>query len=196
MTNFNILLFDGFETLDAFGPAEVIGQTENLYALKYYSLKGGRVISSQQIRVETIAYDAENKNGVWLIPGGLGTRKLVGDEEFIHMIHSVACEADFVLTVCTGAALLAKTKWLDGRRATSNKRAFDWVQSINEKVHWLRKARWVADGRFYTSSGISAGMDMTLGFLADRHGLPIAKQTAEAMEYIWHEDKETDFFSV
>jgi transcriptional regulator GlxA family with amidase domain len=99
-----------------------------------------------------------------------------------------------VLTVCTGTALLAKTGLLDGRSATSNKRAFDWVCSTGEKVNWVKRARWVVDGKYYTSSGVSAGMDMTLGFLNDLHGNAFAKEVASQVEYRWQQNKEEDDF--
>ena len=67
-----------------------------------------------------------------------------------------------VTTVCTGSALLARTGRLDGIAATSNKAAFAWVMEQGPKVDWKPEARWVEDGKFMTSSGVSAGMDMAL----------------------------------
>ncbi|MCD7947606.1 MAG: DJ-1/PfpI family protein [Oscillospiraceae bacterium] len=195
MTEFNIVLFDDFETLDAFGPAEIIGKMAETYSLKYFSCNGGIVTSSQNIKTQTYPFHELNADGVLLIPGGMGTRKLVDDSGFIHKLTIAANAAAFVLTVCTGSALLAKTNLLDNRQATSNKKAFDWVQSVNEAVIWVKHARWVVDGRFYTSSGISAGMDMTLGFISDLHGKSIAQNVADAIEYIWNSDKNSDPFS-
>lgn len=94
----------------------------------------------------------------------------------------------------TSGALVIPGGALEEKRATSNKRAFDWVVSTSDKVHWIRKARWVHDGKFYTSSGISAGMDMTLGFIRDRFGAPAAERIADRMEYIWNKDPDIDFF--
>jgi transcriptional regulator GlxA family with amidase domain len=98
------------------------------------------------------------------------------------------------LTVCTGSALLAKSGQLNGREATSNKRAFDWAVSQGENVKWKKKARWTTDGKFYTSAGISAGMDMTLGFIRDRHGSDPARKIAYEIEYTWQENKDEDHF--
>ena len=103
--------------------------------------------------------------------------------------------AKYCLAICTGSALLAKTGLLDGRKATSNKRAFDWVKSVNTKVNWIQKARWIVDGKFYTSAGVAAGMDMTLGFVADIVGRSTADETARAMEYVWNSDKCNDSFA-
>ena len=63
------------------------------------------------------------------------------------------------MSVCTGSALLARAGVLDGLKATTNKRAFDWVRSQGPRVTWMPRARWVQDGSVFTSSGVSAGMD-------------------------------------
>lgn len=195
MINFNIVLFDDFETLDAFGPVEIIGKMTKSYNLKYHSLHGGIVTSSQQIRVDTMPFSAMDTTGVLLIPGGMGTRALMDDADFIRELNAIAHSSAFVLTVCTGSALLSKTGLLNGRSATSNNIAFEWVQSVNTNVNWVKQARWVVDGKFYTSSGVSAGMDMTLGFISDMHGQNFAKKIAYGIEYIWNSDKNYDPFT-
>ena len=67
--------------------------------------------------------------------------------------------------MCTGSALLAKAGLLDGIRATTNKRAFAWARSQSDKVIWEKEARWVEDDKFFASSGVSAGMDMSLAVI-------------------------------
>lgn len=124
----------------------------------------------------------------------MGTRKEVNNHDLIKTIKQIANSSTYVLTVCTGSALLAKTGLLDNRVATSNKMAFDWVITNGKKVKWIRKARWTVDDKFYTSSGVSAGMDMTLGFLRDVHGLELAQKVAFQIEYTWQEDRTNDNF--
>jgi transcriptional regulator GlxA family with amidase domain len=68
---------------------------------------------------------------------------------------------------------------LDNCEATSNKLAFDWVKANGEYVKWKYKARWVADKKYYTSSGISAGIDMSLGFIRDQFGEEKALEIAK-----------------
>lgn len=194
MTDFNVVLFDDFETLDAFGPAEMLGTLENEYAPGYFSCNGGIVTSTQGVPVQTRPLGQMPEGGVVLVPGGMGTRTLVHNNAFVAQLRAAAASAAYVLTVCTGSALLAKTGLLNGKRATSNKKAFAWVQSVNQDVRWVKKARWVADGNFYTSSGVSAGMDMALGFIADRHGLKSAQTVADLTEYVWNANSEADPF--
>ena len=62
-------------------------------------------------------------------------------------------------------------------------------------VNWIKKARWVKDGNIYTSSGVSAGMDMTLGFVADYIDYDTAQQQSREIEYNWQEDPDLDPFA-
>ncbi len=181
MDAINILLFPHFEVLDVFGPAEVLHRSGR-FSLHYCSLEGGAVCSAQGAVVQTEKLSCV-PDGILLIPGGPGTRQLVSDEEFLRQLIIYATDAPWVLSVCTGSALLAKTGLLDNRHATSNKRAFAWVASQSDKVIWEQTARWITDGKFYTSAGVSAGTDMALAFVADRFGKEEAIRVAEDIEY-------------
>jgi putative intracellular protease/amidase len=193
--NVAILLFEEFETLDVFGPVEIFGRLKDHYRVSFYSLEGGLVSNSHGVSILTENLE-EIKNGadIFLIPGGYGTRTEVNNSGLINTVSTICQLSKFVLTVCTGSALLAKTGLLDGKSATSNKKAFDWVITQGEKVNWVRKARWTKEGKFYTSAGVSAGMDMTLGFLSDIHGPEFARRTAFEIEYDWIENMEEDHF--
>lgn len=193
--NVAILLFDDFETLDVFGPVEILGRLKQHYQLSFYSLSGGLVNNTHGVAVQTKQIEeAKGNTDIFLIPGGYGTRKEVDNTLLLDYIKDLAQLSQYVFTVCTGSSLLAKTGLLDGKKATSNKKAFDWVMTQGEGVNWIRKARWVRDGKFYTSAGVSAGMDMTLGFLADYQGIDFARKVAFELEYNWTEDNEEDLF--
>ncbi|MEM9329305.1 MAG: DJ-1/PfpI family protein [Bacteroidota bacterium] len=189
------LLFDNYETLDVFGPAEIFGRLVSQYELKFYSLEGGPINNRHgvQIVTEKLKGDVPAPH-ILLVPGGLGTRREVDNEVLLDWIRFLSGGSDYVLSVCTGSALLARAGLLDGREATSNKRAFSWVVTNSDAVQWDSQARWKIDGKYYTSSGVSAGMDMSLGFLADRHGLEFARKVAKEIEYVWIEDKDHDQF--
>jgi len=64
------------------------------------------------------------------------------------------------------------------------------------QVDWIRQARWVKDGNIYTSSGVSAGIDMTLGFISDQHGTDTAQRVASQIEYMWNVNPDRDPFAV
>ena len=192
--NIDVLLFRDFETLDAFGPVEVFGGVPE-FSVRCVSTDGGMVVRAQGVRVWTEALEEGPEAEVLLVPGGMGTRRLAGDAAYLAGLKAAALRSAYVLTVCTGSALLAATGLLDGLRATSNKRAFDWAVSVNPRVRWVSRARWVVDGKYYTSSGVSAGMDMALGFLEDRLGRDRAEEAARRIEYVRNADRDEDPFA-
>lgn len=192
--NINILLFNNFETLDIFGPIEILGQVEE-YQIHYYSEFGGVITNAQNLKILTEPISLADKSGILVIPGGMGTRELVNNVSFLNKIKSIADKSTYCLSICTGSAVLAKCGILKNKKATSNKQALEWVKSVSDQVNWIEKSRWVADGKYYTSSGISAGIDMTLGFVSDRFGKDKAIKIANDIEYIWNDDCTNDIFA-
>lgn len=181
----NVLLFDNFEVLDVFGPVEILAQIKE-YNLKYYSINGGNIKSAQGTIIVTDKIQTADKKGILVIPGGKGTRALINDPTFISILKVAAQKSTYCLSICTGSALLAKTGLLNGKDATSNIKAFEWVKSTNQNVNWIENARWVVTDKYYTSAGVSAGMDMTLGFIKDRFDEQKALEVAEYIEYTWN----------
>jgi putative intracellular protease/amidase len=192
----NILLFNDFETLDVFGPVEVFGNLPRDYEPRYISKDGGSVKSRHGARIITEPIESFSPDGILFIPGGYGIRPLVEDLEYVEMVRDLCETSRFCLTVCTGSALLAKTGLLNGLHATSNKISLDWVVSVNQSVNWLKNARWAVHGKYWTSSGVSAGTDMALAFVEHMDGRDEAERVAKFMEYIWNEDSENDPFSI
>ena len=195
--NVTVLLFDNFETLDVFGPVEILGRLKDHYQISFCSLHGGLIKNEHGISIVTENIEGIKKQvEIFLIPGGHGTRKEVDNIQLTDKVTEVCRLSKFVFTVCTGSAILAKTGLLDGKKATSNKKAFDWVTTQGKDVNWIRKARWTKDEKFYTSAGVSAGMDMTLGFLQDIHGIEFARKVAFEIEYNWIENMDEDNFYI
>jgi putative intracellular protease/amidase len=190
------LLFEGFELLDLFGPLEMLGQLGDELEIIMVSETPGPVPSaqgpagySQRSFVDNTAFD------IILIPGGMGTRREVENEICLNWIASHASRARYIASVCTGAALLAKSGVLDGKKATTNKMAFSWVSAQGLKTDWIAKARWVKDGNVFTSAGVSAGIDMSLALIAEIWGKAKAEEVAVWAEYQWHPDAANDIFA-
>ena len=190
------ILFNDFETLDVFGPIEILGRMPQHFNPEFYSLDGGIITSSQKVQIVTKAFsEMHSVSCILVIPGWIGTRNLIKDTRFIDALAQFAGKAEFILTVCTGSILFSKTGLLDGKKATSNKRVFAWTGKESPKVQWVKNARWIKDGNIYTSSGVSAGIDMTLGFISDLLGYETAKQQSIEIEYTWNENPESDPFA-
>lgn len=194
-----VLLFEDFELLDVFGPLEAWGmhaQAGGACTILMTAEKAGAVKSAQGPRaIADYALADCPRIDVMLAPGGVGTRREVNNAALLVWLRRRAEQAEIVTSVCTGAALLARAGLLDGRRATSNKFAFNWVTEQGPAVEWIRQARWVEDGKFATSSGVSAGIDMTLALIAKLASAETAEQIAIRMEYEWHRDASWDPFA-
>ena len=190
------VLFEGFELLDFFGPLEMFGLLEGAAKITVVAEKTGAVKSSSGPRGMADATMAGSGGfDVLLIPGGIGTRKEMANPQFLAELKRLAEASQIVATVCTGSFLLARTGLLDGRKATSNKRAFQQVKTYAPKVDWIAKARWVEDDKYFTSSGVSAGMEMALAVITRLRGKETSLQIASRAEYEWHEDSSRDPFA-
>ena len=191
-----VLIFDEFELLDVFGPLEMFGLMKECLTVHLVSEAKGVVSSSAGPRsVADHCFADGHKYDIVVVPGGIGTRTLVNNETILRWIRQQSQTAEYVTSVCTGSALLAKAGVLNGKRATTNKLAFEWATSQSDSVLWVREARWVIDGRFMTSSGVSAGIDMSLSLLATLYGKEIAQKVAVLAEYQWNEDAKHDPFA-
>jgi transcriptional regulator GlxA family with amidase domain len=191
-----VVLFPGFELLDVFGPLEAFGGLKDHFELVLVAEHAGAIASAQGPEAVAGASFADCPHlDVLLVPGGIGTRREVANAALLEWLKRRATEAEIVTSVCTGAGLLARAGILDGQRATSNKRAFGWVKEQGPAVDWVAEARWVDAGKFVTSSGVSAGIDMALHVIARTVGLEAAEQAARVMEYEWHRDAAWDPFA-
>jgi len=191
-----VVLFPEFELLDVFGPLEAFGNLRGLFRVLMVAEAGGPVASAQGPRAVADHGFADCPHlDLILVPGGFGTRREVENPTLLAWLARRAAEAEIVTSVCTGAALLARAGLLDGRRATTNKAFFQWVVEQGPAVDWVRRARWVDDGKFVTSSGVSAGIDMALHVIACSAGREVADNVARAMEYEWHRNPDDDPFA-
>jgi len=198
MRTLGALLFPGFELLDVYGPLEVFGNRtmHDAYRVCTVGEQPGPVASAQTVRgVADHGFADCPPLDVLLVPGGMGTRREVDNAALVDWIAARADRTPLVTSVCTGAALLARAGVLDGRRATTNKFAFDWVVSQGPRVTWVHRARWVLDGKFMTSSGVSAGIDMALDVVARTVDPDRARLVAQVMEYTPHADADDDPFA-
>jgi len=190
------LVFPGFQTLDYFGPIEMLGglrdQIEIITVAKQKepvsSVHGQRICIDKQLS-ESSNFD------FLLIPGGDSALIEGEDEEILEWIREASANAERVLAVCTGTVLLGMTGVLDGRKATTNKLDFTKTIHLAPNVEWVKEARWVEDGKFFTSSGVSAGIDMALAAIANIYGMQVAEEMANGSEYDWQSNPNHDPFA-
>jgi putative intracellular protease/amidase len=149
--------------------------------------KGASPFFTQYVNPTHTFETAPDDLDVILVPGGSGTRNLTSTQPAVDWLTKQFGESEedwplYMMSVCTGSALLGK---IAGRNATSNKMAFKWVKTQEgaDKVNWIAKARWVEDGKLWTSSGVSAGVDMTLGWVEHVYGHNVSETSRVVMEW-------------
>jgi putative intracellular protease/amidase len=191
------IFYEGFELLDVYGPLEMFGSLgPQSLSIATIAEQAGPVASAQGPKtVAAHGFADAPKLDLLLVPGGIGTVAQLGNAALLEFLRARARTAEVTMSVCSGSALLARAGLLDGRRATSNKMFFELATSQSEKVAWVEKARWVEDGPFVTSSGVSAGTDMALAVIAKLWGPERARLVADLTEYEWQSDPARDPFA-
>ena len=191
------VLYPQFELLDLYGPLEMFGALEQEIRIVTVARDegSGRLDARRRDRRAPRLRATARTLDLVLLPGGIGTLPQLGNAALLEFLRKRSAEAEVTMSVCSGSALLAKAGLLDGRRATSNKMFFQVARSQSDRVNWVTAARWVEDGPFATSSGVSAGTDMALAVIARLYGRERAEQIAIQTEYSWHRDADRDPFA-
>src|SRR5436309_12693129 len=127
--------------------------------------------------------EVEHNEPILVVPGGWGTRQQINHAPVIEWIKATADRAELILSVCTGALLLAKAGLLDGLSATTHYSALDLLQEVAPSTLVRRDQRVVDNGKIVTAAGISAGIDASLHVIERLLGNTIARETADYMEY-------------
>ena len=199
MRKIGAVIFDGFEMLDYYGPLEMFAMHRDAFEILAVGENAdGAKASGGPITVPDATFADGTDYDVLLVPGGMGTRAELENPAMLDWLRAACAKAEIVTSVCTGSALLARAGLLDGRAATTNKRAFDWVREVSktDTVKWQKHARWVEDGKFYTSSGVSAGMDMSLAVIQRLLGDQAAVDAAMWAEYTPNTNPNNDPFAL
>ena len=187
-----VLIFDDVEVLDFAGPFEVFSVT---------GLRSGpapfhvRTVGSSKAAISargglqiqpSLSIDDASHCDVLILPGGFGTRREMHNAKLLEWIRRKAESAEVILSVCTGALLLARAGLLTDLDATTHHGAFDELAQASPSTNVLRGRRIVDNGRILTSAGISAGIDASLYVVSRLLGHAVASETAEYMEYEWN----------
>jgi transcriptional regulator GlxA family with amidase domain len=192
--NVAILIFDDVEVLDFCGPFEVFsvtGRQKSQTPFKVHTIaeKRGPILARNQLSVNPhhALSDCPTAD-ILVVPGGWGTRQQMNNPPLISWIRETALKAELVLSVCTGALLLAKAGLLEGLTATTHHGALDLLRQTAPRTAVVADRRFVDNGKIILSAGISAGIDMSLHVVARLLGTEEAVATAKYMEYEWQRE--------
>jgi transcriptional regulator GlxA family with amidase domain len=183
--NIAFVLFPDFEELDYAGPYEVFGMASKYVDKDWrvYTVAGERATRGfNGMRVEAdYLFDDAPAADLIVVPGGFGTRPGMNDAALVGYIRRAGEGARYVTSVCTGAMLLQRAGFLNGRKAATHWAARKELADLGGLE--IVEERWVQDGNVITAAGVSAGIDMALYVVGLLKSADEARKVQRAMEY-------------
>jgi len=184
-----IVVFDGANALDVAGPSTVFSSTNQLrqgsYEVTHASVTRDEVTSGSGLRFSALMplENIRSQLDTLLLAGGdeEAIRRLASDPEFLAVLRRLSARARRVASVCTGAFLLAAAGLLDGRRAVTHWASCDLLSQLFPRIDVEPDAVYLRDGKFATSAGVSAGIDLSLALVEEDFGGQVAGRVAKSM---------------
>jgi transcriptional regulator GlxA family with amidase domain len=176
-----ISLYEGFTALDAIGPYEVLRSVPG-WEVEFVAKERGEVrTDSGAVGLTADRALAEvGEPEILLVPGGMGTRRMMEDEELLSALRRIDATTKWTTSVCTGSLLLAAAGLLEGKRATGH---WAWLEPLRELGAEPVGGRYVEDGKTITAAGVSAGIDMALYLVGREAGPEVAQAIQLGIEY-------------
>jgi len=189
--NIGIYIYQDAEVLDFAGPFEVLSTAArlannnwNVFLIAQASgtveARGGFPIQPHHTIGSHPTLD------VLIVAGGIHAQE-VKKPQVISWLSRTADNTTIVASVCTGAFLLAEAGLLDGLNVTSHWEDLSDLQDNYPQLTVIGDQRWIKQGKYITSAGISAGIDMTLELVSQLSDMPLAQATAKQMDYAWQQ---------
>lgn len=186
-----ILLFDDVEVLDFAGPFEVFAVASELHGHALFDVKTVarelrpiRAVNGLSVNPDLALADAPQAD-VLIVPGGAGSRAVMRDKITVSWVRDQAYAAEKVLSVCSGARILAAADLLDGLTITTHHEVLAEMPEYAPGAICIDDVRFTDNGQILTSAGISAGIDLSLYVVGQLCGSAVAEKTAHYMEYDW-----------
>ncbi len=205
MRNVAIVLFDEIEVLDFAGPYEIFtasgGRNGGEVQFNVYTVAEKSPITAKKnlIIIPNYLFDDCPKPDVLIIPGGggylpdgtpQGSRREMNNPKLLKWLHLHAPDSEMILSVCTGALILAKAGLLENLAATTHFKSIDALKEVAPNTEIFPEKRWVDNGKIILSAGVSAGIDASLYAVGKLLGAEIADETAYHIQYDhWFEGK-------
>lgn len=174
------LIYPNQDQIDFTGPFEVLSRMPDV---SVYVISGSlapvrdvkQLILTPEIRIS----DAPELD-LLVVSGGLGQQALMDNEEVLSLIRNHFESGKYIMSVCTGALLCGAAGILRGRRATTHWASWDLLEYYGAVPV---KSRFVIDGNFVSTAGITAGIDGALQMVAMLRGDAVAKEIQLELEY-------------
>ncbi|WP_417624531.1 GlxA family transcriptional regulator [Paremcibacter congregatus] len=183
MRKIAFLLFDQFQILDVTGPAQVLSSANELapggvYDIHYLSLVGGPCRATCGMMIDTEPFRDLTGFDSLIISGGDGSRKAATDPITVQYLKQEAPKLRRLISICTGAFLLAAAGLVDGKTITTHWAYATQLQKKNPRVTVNPDALYIRQGAIITSAGVTAGMDLALALVEEDQGRQAATTIA------------------
>jgi putative intracellular protease/amidase len=177
-----VYVYDGFNTLDAIGPYQVLSELMKV-DIFFVAKKKGLVKNQRGLEVNVKkSIDEIDKLDILVIPGGAKETFLqTQDQEVLDWIRKIDKTSVYTASVCTGGWILGATGLLDGKNVSCNWYRADEIMKMYGASY--KPERYVRDGKYWTSAGVSAGIDMALGMMNELMGEKYTKGVMLDLEY-------------
>jgi len=185
--NVAILVYDGVYLLDFAGPLEVFFDTyseDNKHLFNVYTVSPTKEVNAHcgTKFIPDFEISSCPKPDIFVVPGG-DLNLLKGNLKLREWLVSTVNNAQTVMSVCTGAFILADAGFLDSLNITTWHGAMDNLKKAVPSANVLKGVRYTDNGKIITTSGISAGIDGTLYLVSKYFGKSVADSTAKYMDY-------------
>jgi transcriptional regulator GlxA family with amidase domain len=181
----SFVLFPGFQLLDAAGPIAAFEIAAELvpgaYRFRLTATQAGKVQSSSGIALDAVRIGRLAGVDTLIVVGGQGRTAASNDAPLLRFLRRAGSQVPRIASVCSGALLLAAAGLLDGKRATTHWSRVNEMKRLYPAVQVEPDHLWVHDGRFWTSAGISAGIDLALALIATDCGPSVARDVARQL---------------
>ncbi|GAD95626.1 thij/pfpi, putative [Paecilomyces variotii No. 5] len=202
--NVGTLLFD-YQAIDIIGPCDVINSASKrlLEVINSYTpidpkvlekapefvihhigetMEPVRLLTSSVKMVPTVTVDDAPELDI-LIVGGDNPARSHLPPKLQDLIRRQVASGKLLFTTCTGAAVVAATGVLDGKRATVNNLEANWIKKKYPNVKWTTEKKWIIDGNIWTGSGAVAGMDMVAHWIKETFGLDVLTHACLSLDF-------------
>lgn len=176
----NMILIENIVQLDLTGPFEVLARVPG-WRIDLVGSTLDPVRTDRGLTIlPTVRREATQRPDIFVVPGGAGVDQILLDAEWIRFVREQATAARYVFGICTGSLLLGAAGLLLGRRAGGHWQARDLLSRFGALPS---DDRMVVDGKFYTSGGVTSGIDMALRVVGDVAGPLVAQRIQLQIEY-------------
>ena len=179
------IIFDKVEELDLVGSWELVGLLAEINLCeppKLISLNSMTPSGEHGMRFSAdMHFSEETYPDILIVPGGSGARIVMEDPKVLNYFKMAQTQCHSILSICTGMYLMQKAGLFTNKRATTHWAFLEYLKA-DDSIEVIEE-RYVQDGNIWSSAGVSAGMDMTLAFIADYFGDDVASEIQLNAEY-------------